>query len=748
MNDAKSAVASLESEKQKLEQAVANAQKTLGNDHVKQEPNKKTTTSVADAQKIVTEVSHDYQSQVKAINDAVSVGEKVNSANDQLSTLIDKYNELAKEVGQKELDKNTSKSFENLSDNALNKQKADLQKQIAILQAQVDEKKANVLVNNAIENANKGIFTANAINVSVDYFERDSGKKVTEIAPYSGSGGTVKDLIDFNSKVSFSVDASKVKRGSSVAIFQEKTETNSNGWNKDNGSDLIQGASVYDSTNKLIGVIKKTPYSDSNIRTYYVVVENEPSQTNTVGLQNFVISKTGGSINYDMPASFFNGLTNGLKGTITYNQMDGKEIAKLNVNIPQANFKRTQVLPATYIQNASESESNFHRSANGAGAYVALSGMYHHVTGSMADADTDVESYAPTYKEATNSQSNYQFVQDLSVSTDGINPVLPSSNFSNVGDKGQLGIRVRWNPVSADNHTMSETIEARDTEAHLYAQADAHDWLSVPFLRVENGKNAEELQKILNETPTKTQGLISYTDDSMTHAIMVYNVTKDFLQKATYTGVSNTLKKSFYLASLSPEERKQAEANTLAFYSKGSAIDGLSRVDFWGALLLFTYPEKEYTIKNHAYTLNTSGDYKVDVSENYTNVPIVHLAQGQSGVIVHYIDGTTGKDMQVTDYSIGNPGQAQAIKPSEKLGWNITTDGAKYPSGVKTVESDTNVNYPSEGTWADYYIVYMPLDVKAIGGLYDKPTVTYSLNDVTVTPDTVNYHYDNFTPYA
>ncbi|WP_268872452.1 GbpC/Spa domain-containing protein, partial [Ligilactobacillus equi] len=72
MNDAKSAVASLESEKQKLEQAVANAQKTLGNDHVKQDPNKKTTTSVADAQKTVTEVSHDYQSQVKAINDAVS----------------------------------------------------------------------------------------------------------------------------------------------------------------------------------------------------------------------------------------------------------------------------------------------------------------------------------------------------------------------------------------------------------------------------------------------------------------------------------------------------------------------------------------------------------------------------------------------------------------------------------------------------------------------------------------------------
>ncbi|ETA75025.1 hypothetical protein LEQ_1440 [Ligilactobacillus equi DPC 6820] len=38
--------------------------------------------------KNVIEVSHDYQGQTKAINDAVAVGEKVNSANSQLSTLI------------------------------------------------------------------------------------------------------------------------------------------------------------------------------------------------------------------------------------------------------------------------------------------------------------------------------------------------------------------------------------------------------------------------------------------------------------------------------------------------------------------------------------------------------------------------------------------------------------------------------------------------------------------------------------
>ncbi|WP_035191092.1 hypothetical protein, partial [Ligilactobacillus equi] len=752
MNDAKSAVASLESEKQKLEQAVANAQKTLGNDHVKQDPNKKTTTSVADAQKTVTEVSHDYQSQTKAINDTVAVGEKVNSANSQLIALIDKYNALAKEVGQKTLDKNTSKSVASLSDSALNKQKADLQKQIDILQAQVDAQKEAEYMESALKNAYDGKFSTTAKNVKlVLKYPNNTLTSTMNNGSVAYSNGL---------ELSFDIGSEGLKKGDTIKVFTAKFSGNDQYWNNQNSFKFPSGSEVYDEDGNKVGDIRltnertgddgyeqgsNTPLTEKDYtndanssHNFFIQLTKDISR---VGKQHLVVNiKSGYDVLEFIGATPYTSMgLDEIHSTLTFTDPDGHKLADdihINLTRPTEAHEIVGQHPDYVGSVVRPTWTNFYPSLLG------INGTLYASNDDNAPSDK-IGKNANEVAKSVHPVENYAFTSHIE-NKDG-SPLFMSS----------------LDDLSKGKYSITSPVGVAD----LFVQVvDANNNLTGAVIKVNTGNNDTntniEAKNVIHAEDNLSEQQLSQRLDK-NKFMLIYSIQDDNSYNLAYN-LPSDLVKQWIDKFATPELFKKLMVSwDLGYYGDPdkvieNTINYVKNSHYVPVSISGTTGWNFYNNPNKVNTL-TSTINQVSVNDNRSpikssleikSVPSQELQSGQSGIILHYIDGLTGHEMKTNDTSIGDVGSNQRIEPNELFGYELTTEGAKYPSGVKTIETDTTVKYPADGTWADYYVVYMPLDVNAVGGLYDKPTVTYSLNDVTVNPDTIHWHEDTTKKYG
>lgn len=167
----------------------------------------------------------------------------------------------------------------------------------------------------------------------------------------------------------------------------------------------------------------------------------------------------------------------------------------------------------------------------------------------------------------------------------------------------------------------------------------------------------------------------------------------------------------------------RAKQNT-EWYLNLPSMGGLTQWYTW-ADIQFDYGDP--TISNNITVEQLDDNGNVITQNKATSTPYQQLHAGQSGIKVHYIDGLSGKEMTRYNWSVGNANSKLSVKPQGKLGYQLSTENAKgIPNGAQTIETDTDIQYPAEGTWKDVYIVYMPYSTGHTEARYHYNTIIVS----------------------
>lgn len=228
----------------------------------------------------------------------------------------------------------------------------------------------------------------------------------------------------------------------------------------------------------------------------------------------------------------------------------------------------------------------------------------------------------------------------------------------------------------------------------------------IPLQVMQKGLTEQQLLSQLNRS--KTYALASEQSDGS--YVVITNIAKAWMQERVKSalGSAESIMTKYGAWEIEKDNNPQkALQNTLDFYKSNDYLP--TGISIWHSPLFYTDPNSQGTSTIQAHSIGSTGQYSYNMTRSIAKPVPSALISGQSGIKVHYIDGSTGKDLRQISNSIGDPNKTTSVTPELIPGYNLTTEGAKgIPSGAQTIESNTQVAYPRDGTWKDVYIVYMP----------------------------------------
>ena len=502
--------------------------------------------------------------------------------------------------------------------------------------------------------------------------------------------------------VEFDADISNLKAGDVVDLFKVKQTNLTNGIPTTMGADLlsttvslplmyngVEYGKIYAKTSSddhRYSYNQTWSFEQAESITYYAVIERDVPG---IGTQHWTLSNIPQvTMNYVAMPSWF--------GT---NQTTDIQIQYLTTDL------NNQQVAATYHNYIS-------KRANEVYDHSVADSIETHANG---DIGTFWSRYFDMNAILNNSTVYNQWLSSQGKSADAniqdiyfINQrVTNSTGFAKVNGvdtiRSEYGIQPEIQVIDSNGHSLSGTdINATNGKVGAFDHGNSH------FFAPE-GLNVKQLQEyIKNNVPTSdldTNGAYTYfskqADDTY---LAVTVVSKGALQTALKEKLKQDLRNASFEINADSDPDK-AYSNTMN-YLNGGALQGMPE---WFITGLISFDYGDPTVVNHTTVeaLDDNGNVKFTASND--SVPPKTMKQGQSGIKVHYIDGSTGYEMKAYNWSIGDVGTDLTVSPKGVLGYDLKTDGAKgIPSGAQTIETQTVVNYPADGTWKDVYVVYMP----------------------------------------
>ena len=559
-------------------------------------------------------------------------------------------------------------------------------------------------MNRAIEEGAKKLPAAYASNVKMSYqLNKDGNIPMTEAV---GSTG--------NLELSFDIDVSGLKAGDKVHILNLVVNSESDAWNKNCDFMLFDGGKPVTLNGETVGYLHTSNWgfnqnggdqdsneiTDQNHRDIHEMYFVLTKDVKGVGKQHFNLisaDNSNSSINFQVGPGVFNGLQT-LHATINAVDHDGNVIDSKHLTFTRP----TQKDPVSYDNS-----------------FVVANDV--NAAGNGSDYSTSFEAHSILFSK--NELANQQNINSNIITSYRPNSYQFAGSIS--ADANCLDNIATGGGVQVD--TM---IPLFDSNGHLVANATTlgpqnKNENKVPLIRVEDELSENELAKRLD--PNKSECLVSKISPNKIN--VAYNITADWYkqrikQYANKASLMN-LYNSWQLDMDSNTD--QAINNTLHFIEQND-YRPLATTLWTPVIGPYLDVTEEHTIHGDFHTVNAPNGYDGSAQADSVSPVIVSLKQGQSGIKVHYIDGSTGKDLKVIDTAINDAGKITTIKPQNNiLGYQLSTENAKgIPNGVQTIETDTDIQYPTEGTWKDVYIVYMPYSTGHTEAHYHYNTIIVS----------------------
>lgn len=545
-----------------------------------------------------------------------------------------------------------------------NQQKADQEAKDAAIKALQD----------AIDKGAKALPSAYASNVSMDL-------------AFKKHNGTQDNIIDLaSSKVSFDVDVSGLKAGNKIHIANiSLSSPDAPDW--DGNNDLMY-ISLSGNPRVIINGVdygclevsnagngqnggdqgSRDGRRDTTDRASHEMFFVLQKDYQGIGKQYVEVKLSNGSVNFEVgPSSFDNKPLIHVAMKVT--DHSGKVINQDNLTLTKPSGQE----PADGRHNGLDMNTGNQSTGFTPGIYwsQALGG----------DSVLNINS-------KLNNQNSYIIATKIS----------SSASFLGFAGKNPSGhVDLSWVTFGSDGNSrpMNRAVDASNLDNNKV------------FIQVEkDGLSEEQLENEIDKS--KTYGLASKQADGSYE--IVTNIAKSWMQervkKALGTSDSILTKYGAWQIERDSDPQKALQ-NTLNFYKQNDYLP--TGITIWSPELYYVDPNSQGTTTVSVHSIGLSAPYSFSDTESIAKPTPSALIYGQSGIRVHYIDGTTGKDLRQISNSIGDPNKTTSVIPEEIAGYNLTAEGAKgIPTGAKTVESTTQVSYPKDGTWKDVYIVYMP----------------------------------------
>lgn len=533
-------------------------------------------------------------------------------------------------------------------------------------------------------------------------------------------------VLSNNGPLSFDIDVSGLKRGDKIHIADFKVESNStyfNGHNDfmfmDNMRLVINGVDYgairlgnWGNGNNGGDQFPDKLYKTNQRDTYelYAVMEKDYQG---IGKQHVEVTNHGtlNSINFEVGPLAFQGV-NQLNGTIKLVEHDGKIVDSHSFTLTRPTGQSNDGAP---ISPSSVDNYNNVWTGNAAGSFgpaITWNNAGAPYTGSVLNMNTKL-----------NAPDSYVMASHVSTTAQTIRTRKIGETFDNSVD-------LHCYVIGSDgNYHGEDRIYTANMTQNLIHTTVVND-------------NQSESQLLAQLDRSKAYGIMSYQADGS--VITVYNIPKSWYQPRVKAimGDKDRLLSTFNAWNIATDPNPdKALQNTMSYYANNNwAPTGIT---VWETGVTYLNQLSHGTSTQSWHSVGAPAQNSYSGTKSIEKPVPSALIYGQSGIHVHYIDGSTGKDLRQISNSIGDPNKTTPVTPELIPGYNLTTDGAKgIPSGAQTIESNTQVAYPRDGTWKDVYIVYMPYLPSGT------TKVHYHYDTLTVNPPkpgehTAHYHYNN-----
>lgn len=539
-------------------------------------------------------------------------------------------------------------------------------------------------------------------------------------------------ILNNNGPLSFDIDVSGLKAGDKIHIADFKINSNSNYFNgnndfmfMDNMRLIINGVdygairlSNWGNGNNGGDQFPDQLYKTNNRDTYelYAVMDKDYQG---IGKQHVEVTNSGTlrSINFEVGPQAFQGI-NTLNGTISLVEHDGKTVTSRSFTLTRPSQQAQENAP----DNPNNADYyNDVWTGNGTGGFgPALN---------WRNAGSPYTGQGLNSSVKLNAPDAYTVAAHVSTTASTIRQYKVGEHFTN-------SIELRYYVIGSDGKYHGE--------GKLFTSNLKENMIDTQV--VSDGQSEAQLLSQLDKS--QAYGLASYQSDGS--LIYVINIPKEWYQTRVKEIVGNKdkLLATYNAWNIATDPNPdQALKNTMDYYAQNSYAP--AEIIVWGPGLTYLNPQDSGTSTVSWHSVGAPNQNSVSTTKSVAKPLPSTLIYGQSGIKVHYIDGSTGKDMRQISNSIGDPNKTTSVIPQEIAGYDLTTEGAKgIPLGAQTVETKTDVSYPKDGTWKDVYIVYMPyLPTGTTTAHYHYDTAKISRIPGT---DNVNatYHYDytNYNP--
>lgn len=333
---------------------------------------------------------------------------------------------------------------------------------------------------------------------------------------------------------------------------------------------------------------------------------------------------------------------------------------------------------------------------------------------------THIQDYYWVNERITNSTGFANYADQLTIyDTNNIQPEIQVANSN--GDFTDL---VDVNSVSRGGNWRNQS----NSKSNIYLA----DGLSLSELQAKALDYAKQHPELMVDTKDQLVNSLSFFSKQNDKTYLMTTIaSKAAMQKVLSLMLTSETNRGDYKYTWDQDlwniqnDRDPAKAKQNTQWYLGLPSMGAMTQWYTWADIHFHYGDPTVDNKITVEQLDNNGN--VLLKQESTSSPYQQMHAGQSGIKVHYIDGSTGQEMTKFNWSVGNVGDNLSVKPQGKLGYSLTTENAKgIPSGAQTIETDTDIKYPSEGTWKNVYVVYMPYSTGHTEAHYHYNTVITS----------------------